>query len=65
MPVRQPGLGLAQLLRSGASDAEIASAIAPIWQRRDDRYSQLRSEMPPDATPAGTGRRIEMSYIGG
>ena len=59
------GWDLRSLLRSGASDAEIASAIAPIWQRRDDRYSQLRSEMPPDATPAGTGRRIEMSYIGG
>ncbi|MDR2298581.1 MAG: GTP 3',8-cyclase MoaA [Comamonas sp.] len=59
------GWDLRSLLRSGANDAEIASAIAPIWQQRDDRYSQLRSEMPPDATPAHTGRRIEMSYIGG
>ncbi|MDR0214942.1 MAG: GTP 3',8-cyclase MoaA [Comamonas sp.] len=59
------GWDLRSLLRSGANDAEIASAIAPIWQQRDDRYSQLRSEMPPDAMPAHTGRRIEMSYIGG
>lgn len=59
------GWDLRSLLRSGASDTEIAAAMAPIWQQRDDRYSQLRSEMPPDATPAQSGRRIEMSYIGG
>ena len=59
------GWDLRSLLRSGASNAEIAAAIAPIWQQRDDRYSQMRSEMPPDATPASSGRRIEMSYIGG
>ena len=51
------------LLRGGASDAEIASAIAPIWQQRDDRYSELRSSLPADT---GQGaRRVEMSYIGG
>lgn len=59
------GWDLRSLLRGGASDAEISSAIAPIWQQRDDRYSQLRSEMPADASPAQSGRRIEMSYIGG
>lgn len=59
------GWDLRSLLRNGASDAEIAAAIAPIWQQRDDRYSQLRSEIPPDVTPLRQGRRIEMSYIGG
>ena len=59
------GWDLRSLLRTGASDAEIAGAIAPIWQQRDDRYSQLRSEMPPDVAPVRQGRRIEMSYIGG
>ncbi|QXZ10468.1 GTP 3',8-cyclase MoaA [Comamonas sp. Y33R10-2] len=59
------GWDLRSLLRSGASDREIAAAIAPIWQQRDDRYSQMRSEMPPDASPAQSARRIEMSYIGG
>ena len=59
------GWDLRSLLRTGASDAEIAGAIAPIWQQRDDRYSQLRSEMPPDMAPVRQGRRIEMSYIGG
>ncbi len=46
-----------------ASDAELASAIAQIWQGRSDRYSQLRATLAPDQ---GTGsRRVEMSYIGG
>lgn len=49
------------------SDAEIAAAIGLIWQRRDDRYSQLRASRPAEtATPESGGRRrIEMSYIGG
>jgi cyclic pyranopterin phosphate synthase len=47
-----------------ASDAELASAIAAIWQGRGDRYSQLRASLPPDVTQP-SGRRIEMSYIGG
>jgi GTP 3',8-cyclase len=46
-----------------ASDEELASAIAQIWQGRSDRYSQLRATLAPDQ---GTGaRRVEMSYIGG
>jgi cyclic pyranopterin phosphate synthase len=46
-----------------ASDEQLASAIARIWQGRADRYSQLRGTMAPD-TDTG-GRRVEMSYIGG
>jgi cyclic pyranopterin phosphate synthase len=57
------GHDLRALVRGGASDAELASAIAHIWQSRSDRYSQLRSELAPDT---GSGaRRVEMSYIGG
>ncbi len=51
-------------LHTPASEAELASAIGAIWQGRTDRYSQLRASLPPDAT-IGTGKRIEMSYIGG
>jgi cyclic pyranopterin phosphate synthase len=47
-----------------ASDAELASAIGAIWQGRTDRYSQLRASLPPDQA-AKSGRRVEMSYIGG
>jgi len=57
------GHDLRTLLRNGASDADITSALGAIWQRRADRYSELRSAETPD-TGAGT-RRVEMSYIGG
>ena len=58
------GYNLRDLLRGGRSDAELASAIAHIWQGRQDRYSELRSAEGP--APAGDGkRRVEMSYIGG
>jgi cyclic pyranopterin phosphate synthase len=55
------------LLRKGADDATIASAIAHLWQGRDDRYSQLRATQAPDTTPASSDgtRRVEMSFIGG
>ena len=49
------------------NDDQIAAAVAHIWRRRSDRYSELRSQLPPDANaPGHTGRRrVEMSYIGG
>jgi cyclic pyranopterin phosphate synthase len=53
------GHDLRALLRGGASDAEIADAIASIWSVRSDRYSELRA-----AETAGL-KKIEMSYIGG
>ncbi len=59
------GYDLRQLLREkSASDAEIAGTLDAIWQGRSDRYSQLRSQMPPD-TGSAPVRRVEMSYIGG
>jgi cyclic pyranopterin phosphate synthase len=57
------GYDLRPLLRGGASDEEIASSIAAIWQGRDDRYSELRATLP--AETRARARRIEMSYIGG
>lgn len=57
------GYDLRSLLRGGASDADIAAAIAPIWQQRSDRYSELRSTLPADSSQGA--RRVEMSYIGG
>ncbi len=55
----QKGFDLKVLLRDGASDAAISEAIAAIWQRREDRYSQIRTEATAKA------RKVEMSYIGG
>jgi GTP 3',8-cyclase len=57
------GHDLRALLRGGASDEQIASAIGHIWHGREDRYSELRGSLPPDAQ--GGRPRVEMSYIGG
>ncbi len=57
------GHDLRSLLRAGASDLDIESAIAHIWGAREDRYSELRSLAAPDTTQGA--RRVEMSYIGG
>jgi cyclic pyranopterin phosphate synthase len=53
------GHDLRALLRGGASDAEIEAALRGIWESRDDRYSEIRSEETV-ALP-----KVEMSYIGG
>ena len=59
----EQGWDLRSLLRGGATDADVASAVAAIWQGRTDRYSQLRGQLAADT---GSGRRrVEMSYIGG
>ena len=58
------GHDLRSLLREGASDADIASAIGLIWQQRDDRYSELRGLNKLPAAAPGK-KRVEMSYIGG
>jgi cyclic pyranopterin phosphate synthase len=47
------------LLREGATDSEIAAFLKRVWNLREDRYSELRSE-------ATVGlERVEMSHIGG
>ena len=53
------GHDLRALVRSKADDAELEAAIAAIWSRRTDRYSELRTEKTADLP------KIEMSYIGG
>jgi cyclic pyranopterin phosphate synthase len=53
------GHDLRALLRSGASDEELAEAIGRIWGRRADRYSEIRSANTLDLP------KVEMSYIGG
>jgi cyclic pyranopterin phosphate synthase len=58
------GHDLRALLRNDSSDAEIASAVAHIWQARTDRYSQLRGS-GDTALHSPDERRVEMSYIGG
>jgi cyclic pyranopterin phosphate synthase len=55
----QRGYDLKSMIRGGKSDAEVAQAVAAIWQKRDDRYSEIRTAETAHA------RKIEMSYIGG
>jgi cyclic pyranopterin phosphate synthase len=55
----QSGHDLKRLLRGGASDDTLRNEIAAVWQRRADRYSEIRT-----ADTAKT-RKVEMSYIGG
>ena len=58
------GYDLRELMRDReASDTQLASSIANIWNHRDDRYSELRASIAPDANQKP--RRVEMSYIGG
>jgi cyclic pyranopterin phosphate synthase len=57
------GHDLRALIRSGASDDDIAAKLAEIWRVRGDRYSELRSQNTVD--PAIDERKVEMSYIGG
>ena len=53
------GTDLRALLRSGATDDELRDAIAAVWTRRTDRYSEIRTDRTAELP------RIEMSYIGG
>jgi cyclic pyranopterin phosphate synthase len=55
----QRGYDLKARLRAGADDASLADAVAAIWQRRGDRYSELRTAETAKA------RKVEMSFIGG
>ena len=53
------GHDLRAVLRGGASDQELASAVQGVWGNRSDRYSELRSAATTDLP------KVEMSYIGG
>jgi cyclic pyranopterin phosphate synthase len=53
------GHDLKALVRGGASDEQIRDEIAALWQRRADRYSEIRTEA------TAKSKKVEMSYIGG
>ena len=55
----QHGHDLKSLLRAGASDDQLRNEIAALWQRRTDRYSEIRT------AETSRERKVEMSYIGG
>ena len=49
-------------LRSGATDEALTEIVRSLWRKRDDRYSELRGQIPVDVVAAP---RVEMSHIGG
>ena len=53
------GHDLRELIRNGASDDELRATIAGIWNRRGDRYSEIRT------ADTAARERVEMSHIGG
>ena len=53
------GYDLRGLVRGGYDDRQIQNAIAAIWHKRADRYSEIRSANTPRIA------KVEMSYIGG
>jgi len=54
------GFDLRELVRSGKSDEALKEALVGLWQARDDRYSDERTE-----ETAKKRNKINMSYIGG
>jgi cyclic pyranopterin phosphate synthase len=53
------GLDLKTFMRGGALDADLAALLEARWKRRDDRYSELRSDQTRDLP------RAEMFHLGG
>jgi GTP 3',8-cyclase len=56
------GTSLREPLRAGASDDELVALIAAIWNRRVDRYSELRAEI---RARQAASEKVEMHFIGG
>ncbi|MDF2854699.1 MAG: molybdenum cofactor biosynthesis protein [Neobacillus sp.] len=54
------GHDIRNFMRNGATDEELAARVTSIWNGRDDRYSDERTE-----ETAKNRKKIEMSYIGG
>lgn len=53
------GTDLMNPLRQGLGENELAELTSKIWQKRDDRYSELRGKIDQPQ------EKVEMSYIGG
>lgn len=56
------GFNIKQLLRSGASDDILRQKLIALWQIRDDRYSDERTEQ---TVKNRQKTKINMNYIGG
>jgi cyclic pyranopterin phosphate synthase len=55
------GVDLRGPLRGGAGDEELLAMIRAVWERRMDRYSELRAQL----RARGSQRHVEMNQVGG
>lgn len=53
------GVDLRGILRTSESSQALDSAIGQLWSERNDRYSEIRTEL------GSSQQKVEMSYIGG
>ena len=53
------GTDLRALLQAGAGVEEVTRVVRQVWEVREDRYSEIRSDATVDLP------KVEMSYIGG
>lgn len=53
------GLNIKHLLRKSDDDDLLLNTLSQFWQERDDRYSELRAEMP------SSRKHMNMNYMGG
>ncbi|MDF2681688.1 MAG: moaA [Brevibacillus sp.] len=56
------GSDLREPLREGKTDDEIRELVRTIWEKRDERYSEVRLN---DTPGLNTRSKVEMSHIGG
>jgi len=56
------GIDLRGPMRNGADDADLLGMIRAVWDKRSDRYSELREELRSKDLDT---KKIEMYYIGG
>src|SRR5262245_16748756 len=62
----ETGTDLKTILRSGASDAELAERISAIWSTRTDRYSDMRwQQVQSGGYQPSLHKKIEMITLGG
>ena len=60
------GHDLRAALRGGDDDATLIARLDALWAQREDRYSALRGvPTHTQGREPASGRRVEMSYIGG
>lgn len=56
------GIDFKKVLRDGISKEDLVNRLAKLWLGRDDRYSEIRSQIDPNEPH---DPKVEMSYIGG